>query len=165
MRKLIIQIPCYNEEASLADTLAALPRSLPGIDAIETLVIDDGSSDATGEVARRAGATYLLRLPVHAGLARAFSAGLAILGALALALALLSLGRPRGLRAVLGLGVAGALLLAGGAALRRGPVCGTETPGMAPYDGGPSRVVIRNFSPPGPEMHFDVLMAPADASR
>ena len=63
-----------------------------------------------------------------------------------------------------GFGVAGALLLAGGAALRRGPVCGTETPGMAPYDGGPSRVVIRNFSPPGPEMRFDVLMAPADAS-
>jgi hypothetical protein len=95
---------------------------------------------------------------------RRLGAGFAILGALALALALLSLGRPRGLLAVLGLGVAGALLLAGGAVLRRGPVCGTETPGMAPYDGGPSRVLIRNFSPPGPEMHFDVLMAPADAS-
>ena len=95
---------------------------------------------------------------------RRAGAGLAILGALALALALLSLGRPRALLAVLGLGVAGALLLAGGAALRSGPVCGTETPGMAPYDGGPSRVVIRNFSPPGPEMHFDVLMAPADAA-
>ena len=95
---------------------------------------------------------------------RRVGAGLAILGALALALALLSLGRPRALLAVLGLGVAGALLLAGGAALRRGPVCGTETPGMAPYDGGPSRVVIRNLSPPGPEMRFDVLMAPADAA-
>src|SRR5262249_24361231 len=76
MRKLIIQIPCYNEEATLAETLGGLPRSLPGIDVIETLVIDDGSTDATGEVARRAGADYLLRLPVHAGLARAFSAGL-----------------------------------------------------------------------------------------
>src|SRR5262245_39033187 len=76
MRKLIIQIPCYNEEATLAETLAGLPRSLPGIDVLETLIIDDGSTDGTGEVARRAGATYLLRLPVHAGLARAFSAGL-----------------------------------------------------------------------------------------
>src|SRR5262249_21290872 len=76
MHKLIIQIPCYNEEASLADTLAALPRSLPGIAVIAPLVIDEGSSEATGGVARRAGATYLPRLPVHAGLARAFSAGL-----------------------------------------------------------------------------------------
>ncbi len=76
MRKLIIQIPCFNEEATLAETLAALPASLPGIDVIETLIIDDGSTDGTADVARRAGATYLLRLPVHAGLARAFSAGL-----------------------------------------------------------------------------------------
>src|SRR5262245_41022621 len=76
MRELIIQIPCFNEEATLGETLAALPRSVPGIDLIETLVIDDGSTDATGEVARSGGATYLLRLPVHAGLARAFSAGL-----------------------------------------------------------------------------------------
>jgi glycosyltransferase involved in cell wall biosynthesis len=76
MRKLIIQIPCFNEEGTLGETLAALPRSVPGIDVIETLVIDDGSTDATGEAARRGGATYLLRLPLHAGLARAFSAGL-----------------------------------------------------------------------------------------
>ena len=76
MRKLIIQIPCFNEEEMLAETLAALPHSIPGVDVIETLIIDDGSTDGTAEVARRAGATYLLRLPVHAGLARAFSAGL-----------------------------------------------------------------------------------------
>src|SRR5262250_1634145 len=76
MRKLIIQIPCFNEEGMLAETLGALPRSIPGVDVIETLIIDDGSTDGTADVARRAGATYLLRLPVHAGLARAFSAGL-----------------------------------------------------------------------------------------
>jgi glycosyltransferase involved in cell wall biosynthesis len=74
--KLIIQIPCYDEEATLAETLNALPKSVPGFDCVETLVIDDGSADATAEVARRAGATYLLRFPVHLGLARAFSAGL-----------------------------------------------------------------------------------------
>jgi len=76
MRKLIIQIPCFNEEGMLAETLAALPHSIPGVDVIETLIIDDGSTDGTADVARRAGATYLLRLPVHAGLARAFSLGL-----------------------------------------------------------------------------------------
>jgi len=74
--KLIIQIPCYDEEAQLAETMAALPRELPGIDEIEILVIDDGSSDDTAEVARQSGATYLLQLPVHLGLAQAFSSGL-----------------------------------------------------------------------------------------
>src|SRR5581483_5527332 len=71
-----IQIPCFNEEANLAETLAALPRSIPGFDTVETLIIDDGSSDGTSEVARRCGASYLLRFPVNLGLARAFSAGL-----------------------------------------------------------------------------------------
>ena len=73
--KLIIQIPCYNEEATLPITLAALPRQLPGIDAIEFLVIDDGSTDNTVQVSRALGVHHLLRLP-HAGLARTFMAGL-----------------------------------------------------------------------------------------
>jgi immune inhibitor A len=94
---------------------------------------------------------------------RRAGAALAILGALVLAAAILRLGRPRALVPVLALAAGGAALLAAGAALRRGPVCGTETPGMAPYAGGPSRVVIRNLSPPGPEMRFDVLVAPPDA--
>ena len=76
MRKLIIQIPCYNEEEHLPAVLAALPRTLPGVDAIETLVIDDGSWDRTSAVAGEAGADYLLRFPTHLGLAQAFSAGM-----------------------------------------------------------------------------------------
>ncbi len=95
---------------------------------------------------------------------RRAGAALAILGALVLAAAILRLGRPRALVAVLALAAGGAALLAAGAALRRAPVCGTETPGMAPYAGGPSRVVIRNLSPAGPEMRFDVLVAPPDAA-
>ena len=76
MAKLIIQIPCFNEEGTLAEVLAALPRSIPGIEQIETLIIDDGSTDGTAKVAEAAGANYLLRFPVNQGLAQAFSAGL-----------------------------------------------------------------------------------------
>jgi glycosyltransferase involved in cell wall biosynthesis len=74
--KLLIQIPCLNEENTLAATLADLPREIAGIDVIETLVIDDGSTDRTSAVARELGVTYVVRAPVNQGLARAFSAGL-----------------------------------------------------------------------------------------
>jgi glycosyltransferase involved in cell wall biosynthesis len=74
--KLVIQIPCFNEEGQLAATLADLPRALDGIEQIEILVIDDGSTDATADVARRNGVRHVLRTPVNQGLARAFSTGL-----------------------------------------------------------------------------------------
>jgi glycosyltransferase involved in cell wall biosynthesis len=74
--KVIIQIPSFNEAEQLPKTLAVLPRSLPGVDAVEWLVIDDGSSDGTVSVARRAGAHHVLCLPAHRGLAAAFVAGL-----------------------------------------------------------------------------------------
>jgi glycosyltransferase involved in cell wall biosynthesis len=74
--KLIIQIPCYNEERNLPATLRALPRRIPGVDSVELLVIDDGSSDGTAFAARRAGADWVIGLPKHAGLAAAFAAGL-----------------------------------------------------------------------------------------
>jgi len=250
--KLIIQIPCFNEEAHLAETLAALPRSVAGFDTVETLVIDDGSVDKTAEVARLAGATYLLHFPVNLGLARAFSAGLdaalklgadvivntdadnqyrgadvarlvepivagqadmvigdrsphlvphfgptkrllqrvgswvvrqlsgttvpdaasgfrafsrraalAFVGACLVAAAILRAVRPRPLPAVLGHLVAAVVALSAGIALRRGPVCGPGTPGMAPYGGGPVPFTLRNFSPAGPVMRFDVLVAPS----
>ena len=74
--KLIIQIPCYNEEATLPATLADLPRELPGIDAIEYLIIDDGSRDRTVEVARQLGVHHIVRQKQNRGLAAAFQAGL-----------------------------------------------------------------------------------------
>jgi glycosyltransferase involved in cell wall biosynthesis len=76
MTKLIIQIPCYNEEATLGVTLKALPRAVPGIDAVEWLVIDDGSTDRTLEVAKSHGADHVVVLPRHQGLSKAFMAGL-----------------------------------------------------------------------------------------
>jgi len=74
--KVIIQIPCYNEEEVLGATLAALPRQLPGVDVVERLVIDDGSTDRTVEVARANGVDHIVRLTTHQGLARGFVAGL-----------------------------------------------------------------------------------------
>jgi glycosyltransferase involved in cell wall biosynthesis len=74
--KLIIQIPCYNEEEILPQTLEDLPQSLPGVDEIEVLVIDDGSTDRTAEVARSLGVQHVVGLRRHEGLARAFLAGL-----------------------------------------------------------------------------------------
>lgn len=76
MTKLIIQIPCYNEEATLGITLAALPRTLPGIDQIEWLIINDGSQDRTLEVAKSHGVDWIVNFPCNQGLAKAFTAGL-----------------------------------------------------------------------------------------
>ena len=74
--KLIIQIPCLNEEATLPQTIADLPRSVPGIDEVELLVIDDGSTDRTVEVARECGVEHIVRLTNNKGLAAGFQAGL-----------------------------------------------------------------------------------------
>jgi glycosyltransferase involved in cell wall biosynthesis len=73
--KLFIQIPCLNEEETLPQTLADLPREIPGIDSIEYLIIDDGSTDRTVEVARECGAHHVLRLGSNRGLATAFRLG------------------------------------------------------------------------------------------
>jgi glycosyltransferase involved in cell wall biosynthesis len=74
--KLIIQIPCLNEAETLPATLADLPRSIPGIDTIEVLVIDDGSTDGTSDVARAHGVDHIVRFRRHKGLAAAFTAGI-----------------------------------------------------------------------------------------
>jgi glycosyltransferase involved in cell wall biosynthesis len=74
--KLIIQIPCFNEEQTLPTTLADLPRAVDGFDVVEWLVIDDGSSDRTIEVARSSGVDHIVKLTNNKGLAAGFQAGL-----------------------------------------------------------------------------------------
>src|ERR1700758_1104739 len=74
--KLIIQIPCFNEAEQLPGTLADLPREVAGFDAVEWLVVDDGSTDRTIEVAREHGVDHLVRLTNNKGLATGFQAGI-----------------------------------------------------------------------------------------
>ena len=74
--KLVIQIPCFNEAASLPVSIGALPRSVPGCERVEWLVIDDGSSDDTAEVAMQLGVDHIIRHPTNRGLAAAFMTGL-----------------------------------------------------------------------------------------
>jgi glycosyltransferase involved in cell wall biosynthesis len=74
--KLIIQIPCYNEAGTLPETLKQLPRQISGFDQVEFLVVDDGSSDGTADVARGLGVDHIVRLIKNTGLARAYRTGL-----------------------------------------------------------------------------------------
>jgi glycosyltransferase involved in cell wall biosynthesis len=76
MTKLIIQIPCLNEADTLSATLRDLPRQIAGIDHVEVLIIDDGSTDRTVEVARTAGADHVISLRNRRGLATAFTTGI-----------------------------------------------------------------------------------------
>jgi glycosyltransferase involved in cell wall biosynthesis len=73
--KLVVQIPCFNEESHLPSTLAALPQTVPGIETVQVLVVDDGSTDRTADIARALGAT-VVRVPRNRGLANAFMVGL-----------------------------------------------------------------------------------------
>ena len=73
--KLIVQIPAYNEASTIAQTLRDIPKRLEGVTSTETVVVDDGSSDNTAEVARKSGANHVIRLKTHRGLSAAFIAG------------------------------------------------------------------------------------------
>ncbi len=76
LKKLIIQMPCFNEAGTLAIALGALPRTVAGVDSVEWLIINDGSSDETVAVARTCGVDHIVDLGSHQGLARGFIAGL-----------------------------------------------------------------------------------------
>ena len=73
--KLIVQIPCLNEEETLGATMADIPRQIEGIDAVEILIIDDGSTDHTAAIAREHGADHVVRFPQNRGLGYAFKTG------------------------------------------------------------------------------------------
>ena len=70
--KLIVTIPCYNEEENLEAVIKEIPRQLPGIDVVEVMIVDDGSSDRTVEIAREAGADHIILNKANKGLARTF---------------------------------------------------------------------------------------------
>src|SRR3546814_20155237 len=72
----MIQVPCLNESGTLAIAISALPRQVPGFDKVELLVIDDGSTDNTAELAKALGVDHVLRHPVTRGLATAFMTGI-----------------------------------------------------------------------------------------
>lgn len=74
--KLIVQIPCLNEEDTLPATLRDIPRKIPGIDKVEILIIDDGCTDRTLEVARENGVDHIIKFPGNRGLGYAFAAGM-----------------------------------------------------------------------------------------
>ena len=74
--KLIVQIPCYNEEATLPQTVADIPRAISGVDQVEILIIDDGSNDRTVDVAREIGVDHIIRNKTNKGLARSFGIGM-----------------------------------------------------------------------------------------
>ncbi|MDY6782645.1 MAG: glycosyltransferase family 2 protein [Cyanobacteriota bacterium] len=76
MVKLIIQIPCYNEEATLGLTLSELPSQIPGVDEVEWLIISDGSIDSTIDVAKACGVDRIVNFTHNQGLAKAFMAGI-----------------------------------------------------------------------------------------